>query len=68
MRRFTRMNERTGIALLLGVCVVLLIVGLVFSARLTADISHAAHLEATQHAPVPTPPSLAPAKATAAHT
>jgi hypothetical protein len=66
-RRFMRMNERTRIALVLGVCAVLLIVGLVFSVRRTVDISHAARLEATQQSPVPTPPSLAPAKAAPAH-
>lgn len=43
------------------------IVGFVFSARLTMDINRAAQQEATQHAPVPTPPSLAPAKAAPSH-
>jgi hypothetical protein len=61
------MNERTGIAVLLAVCAVLLIVGFAFSVRLTAGISHAAHLEATQQSPVPTPPALAPAKPAPAH-
>jgi hypothetical protein len=61
------MSERTSISLLLGVCVVLLLIGLVFSARLTAGISSAARLEATQQSPVPTPPALVPAKAAPAH-
>jgi hypothetical protein len=61
------MNERTGIAVLLAVCAVLLIVGFAFSVRLTAGINHASHLEATQQSPVPTPPALAPAKPASAH-
>lgn len=63
LRRFGRMNERVGISVVLGVCAVLLLIGLVFSARLTAGISHAAHMEATEQSPVPTPPALMPAKA-----
>jgi hypothetical protein len=61
------MNERTKLSLVLGICAVLLIVGFVFSVRVTQGISHAAHLEATQQSPVPTPPSLAPAKAAPSH-
>jgi hypothetical protein len=61
------MNERTGIAVVLGVCAVLLLIGMVFSARLTAGISHAAQQEATQHSPVPTPPALTQSKPAAAH-
>ena len=66
LSRFVRMNERVGTAVVLGVCAGLLIIGLVFSARLTAGISHAAHMEATQQSPVPTPPALMPAKTTPA--
>ena len=61
------MNERTGIAIVLGLCAGLLIIGLVLSARLTAGINHSVQVEATQHSPVPTPPSLTPAKQPAAH-
>lgn len=61
------MNQRTGNAVVLAVCAVLLIVGLVFSARVTAGIDRAAHQEATQHSAVPTPPALASAKAAPAH-
>jgi hypothetical protein len=56
------MNQRTTTAIVLAVCALLLLLGMVFSARVTAGIDQAAHLEATQHAPVATPPSLAPAK------
>ena len=61
------MNERTLTAVVLGVCAVLLIAGFVFSVRITAGISNAAHLEATQQSPVPTPPSLSPAKPAPGH-
>ena len=61
------MNERTGVTIVLGVCAVLLLIGLVFSDRLTAGINYAAQQEATQQSPVPTPPSLLPAKPAPAH-
>lgn len=61
------MNERTTLALVLGVCAVLLIIGFVFSARIEIGINHAARVEATQHSQVPVPPALAPAKAAPAH-
>jgi hypothetical protein len=66
------MNERVGITVVLGVCAVLLLIGLIFSARLTARISRAAQVEATEQSPVPMPPALmppkaAPAKAAPAH-
>ena len=61
------MDKHVGIAIVLGLCAGLLIIGLVFSARLTAGISHAARLEATQHTTVPTPPGLTPAKPPVAH-
>lgn len=61
------MNERSRLGLILAVCAALLIIGFVFSARVTAGISQAAHQEATQQSPVPTPPGLAPAKPAAAH-
>jgi hypothetical protein len=66
------MDERIWTTIVLGVCAGLLIIGLVFSARLTAGINHAAYMEATQHSPVPTSPALmpaktAPAKATSSH-
>jgi hypothetical protein len=61
------MDERNRLSLVLGVCAVLLIIGFVFSVRVTQGITHAAHLEATQQSPVPTPPSLAPAKAVPSH-
>lgn len=61
------MNQRTGIAFVLGFCAVLLVIGLVFSVRLTAGISHAAQQEAAQHSAVPTPPSLLPAKPAPQH-
>lgn len=61
------MKEQPLVALLLGVCAVLLIAGFVFSVRLTMGITHAAHVEATQQSPVPTPSSMATAKQTAAH-
>ena len=57
------MNERVGISVVLGVCAVLLLIGLVFSARLTAGSSHAAHMEVTEQSRVPMPPALMPAKA-----
>jgi hypothetical protein len=60
--RFGGMDGRITIAVVLGLCAGLLIIGLVFSSRLTAGISQAAQMEATQHAPVPTPSSLAAAK------
>jgi hypothetical protein len=52
------MKEQSLVALALGVCAVLLVAGFVFSARLTMGISRAAHVEATQQSPVPTPPSM----------
>jgi len=61
------MNERTKLTIVLGICAVLLLVGLVFSVRLTAGINAEAQREATQHAPVPTPPALAPSKPAPAH-
>jgi hypothetical protein len=57
------MNERTTTAAVLAVCALLLLAGVVFSARVTAGIDNAAQQEATQHALVPTPSSLAHAKA-----
>jgi hypothetical protein len=56
------MNQRSILTLLFGACAVLLLVGFVFSSRIEAAISHAAHVEATQQSPVPTPPGLQPAK------
>jgi len=63
------MNERTKLTIVLGICAVLLLVGLVFSVRLTAGINAEAQRESTQHAPVPTPtpPALAPSKPAPAH-
>ena len=59
------MNTHPRILILLAVCAILLIVGFVFSAHITASITGAAHQEATRHAPVPTPP--APTAKPAAH-
>jgi len=47
--------------LVVCVCAVLVIVGFVFSFHVEQGISHAAHLEATQQSPVPTPASFRPA-------
>jgi hypothetical protein len=52
------MKQQPLVALALGVCAVLLVVGFVFSVRLTMGITQAAHVEATQQSPVPTPPSM----------
>ena len=60
------MNQRTVLTLILGACAVLLVIGFVFSARVTDEIVQAAHQEATDQSPVPTPPSLLPAKAASA--
>lgn len=56
------MNQRTTMGLILGVCAVLLVVGLVFSTRVTDGIIRAAHQEAVDQSPVPTPTALLPAK------
>jgi hypothetical protein len=46
--------------LLIAACAVLLIAGFAFSIRVEHGISRAAHIEATQQSPVPTPAALAP--------
>ncbi|HUB11945.1 MAG TPA: hypothetical protein VMB34_08310 [Acetobacteraceae bacterium] len=58
----TRMIGQNRIVMLvLGICAVLVIVGFVFSVRVEQGITKAAHVEATQQSPVPTPTALAPA-------
>ena len=56
------MKENTLLAILVGVCAALLIVGVIFSATITSRISAAARHEATQHAAAPTPAAMAHAK------
>jgi hypothetical protein len=60
------MKKQPLVAVVLAVCAVLLIAGFVFSVHLTLGISQAAHVEATQQSPVPTPASMATTKQTAA--
>ena len=62
------MNQRTLMGLIIGTCAVLLLLGFVFSARVTNSIDNAAQQEATQQSPVPTPAALRPAKAATAKT
>jgi hypothetical protein len=59
------MNERSLLALVLAACAVLLVAGMVASTKVTDSIVAAAHREATDQSPVPTPVALLPAKAPA---
>jgi hypothetical protein len=56
------MNQNALMGALIGVCAILLIVGFVFSAIITTEISVAARHEATQHTAVPAVAALAHTK------
>lgn len=62
------MNQRAVMSLILGVCAVLLVIGFIFSSRITDGIQAAAHREAVDQSPVPTPPALLPTRAASAKT